>query len=192
MLLARLIDERTKRNRRALAVSLKHDPGIVALALGPPRTRNFIEDFFSGSSLPGTAHGVLTSPSTLIKEVFWVTSATTTCGSIARFFSALTIDSCTSAGVRFTARIAPAYGTLMLPELSTDWLGSCTKLPGRTPASDGMNKPPAAASKIVTLTTSPMPNLICSAGRRSVKICESPGAFVDSTSITCGVSFTRA
>src|SRR3954451_19307585 len=52
----------------------------------------------------------------------------------------------------------------MLPSLSTDWSGIVTKLPGRTPASDGINKPPAAASKIVTVTTSPMPNLILDGG----------------------------
>src|ERR1041385_7537340 len=53
----------------------------------------------------------------------------------------------------------------MLPSLSIVWLGSCTKLPGRTPASIGMNKPPAAASKIVTATVSPMPNSTGAGGR---------------------------
>jgi len=43
-------------------------------------------------------------------------------------------------------------------------LGSL-ELPGRTPASAGMNRPPAAASKMVTLTTSPIPNLISGGGR---------------------------
>jgi len=53
----------------------------------------------------------------------------------------------------------PAYGTVMLPLVSTIWSGSVTKLPGRAPASLGMKSPPASASKIVTLTTSPMPSV---------------------------------
>ena len=61
-----------------------------------------------------------------------------------------------SKGVRPLARIAPAYGTEILPCSSTAWFGIVTKLPARTPASD-VKSPPAAASKIVTLTISPIP-----------------------------------
>ena len=60
----------------------------------------------------------------------------------------------------------PAYGTVMLPSESTIWSGSVTKLPGRAPASLGRKSPPASASKIVTLTTSPMPRVILLGGRR--------------------------
>src|SRR3984893_8140664 len=48
----------------------------------------------------------------------------------------------------------------MLPSESTIWSGSVTKLPGRAPASLGRKSPPASASKIVTLTISPMPRVI--------------------------------
>jgi len=48
----------------------------------------------------------------------------------------------------------------MFPLVSTFWLGSVMKLPGLTPASIGIYKPPAAASKIETATLSPMPNVI--------------------------------
>ena len=40
----------------------------------------------------------------------------------------------------------------MFPLRSTAWLGMVMKLPGRTPASAGMNSPPELASKTVTLT----------------------------------------
>src|ERR1700737_2347328 len=72
----------------------------------------------------------------------------------------------TSNGVRPAARIVPAYGTVMLPLESTICSGSVTKLPGRAPASLGRKSPPASASKIVTLTTSPMPRVILLGGRR--------------------------
>src|ERR1700731_2201618 len=54
----------------------------------------------------------------------------------------------------------------MLPLESTVCSGSVTKLPGRAPASLGRKSPPASASKIVTLTTSPMPRVILLGGRR--------------------------
>ena len=57
----------------------------------------------------------------------------------------------------------------MFPLVSTFWLGSVMKLPGLTPDSIGIYKPPAAASKIETLTLSPMPNEISHGGRRSGK-----------------------
>ena len=40
----------------------------------------------------------------------------------------------------------------MLPLVSTAWFGSAIKLPGRTLASAGMKRPPAAASKTLTAT----------------------------------------
>ena len=45
-----LIDQRTKRNRGALAFAFKHHPSIKALAFGPARTRDLVEDFFAGGS----------------------------------------------------------------------------------------------------------------------------------------------
>ena len=75
------------------------------------------------------------------------------------------IACCTSEGVLPAARIVPAYGTVMLPLESTIWFGSVTKLPGRAPASLGTNSPPGG-SKIVTLTTSPMPSVILHGGGR--------------------------
>jgi hypothetical protein len=77
------------------------------------------------------------------------------------------IASCTSVGVRPRARIVPAYGTVMLPLVSTTWFGSVTKLPGRAFGSLGMKSPPGSASKIVMLTTSPMPSVICGGGREN-------------------------
>jgi hypothetical protein len=53
----------------------------------------------------------------------------------------------------------------MFPSESTIWFGSVTKLPGRAPASLGTNSPPGG-SKIVMLTTSPMPSVILHRGRR--------------------------
>src|SRR6202048_4195032 len=72
----------------------------------------------------------------------------------------------TSEGVRPAARIVPAYGTVMLPLESTIWSGSVTKSPGPAPPPLGRKTPPASASKIVTLTTSPMPRVILLGGRR--------------------------
>ena len=59
----------------------------------------------------------------------------------------------------------------MLPSESTIWSGSVTKLPGRAPASLGRKSPPASASKIVTLTASPMPRGILLGGRRENNRC---------------------
>ena len=58
----------------------------------------------------------------------------------------------------------------MNPLVSIGWFGSVTKFPGRTLASAGMNRPPAAASKMLTLMTSPIPNVISGGGRWSPKI----------------------
>src|ERR1700751_3926800 len=77
----------------------------------------------------------------------------------------------------------------MFPAVSIGWLGSVTKLPGRTPASSGMNKPPAAASKIVTLTTSPMPKVISGGGRLSPKVTAMPpGPYSPTASTTSGLN----
>ena len=111
---------------------------------------------------------------------------------MARFFSALTISVWTSPGVRPWARTAPAYGTVMLPALSTFWFGKVMKLPGRTPASNGMKRPPAAASKMVTLTTSPMPNRISGACGRCGKTVASRGVLCARTSRMSGLSLTSA
>src|SRR5208282_4291832 len=55
-----------------------------------------------------------------------------------------------------------------------------------------MNKPPAAASKIVTLTTSPMPNLISGGGRWSPNRAERVrGPYSSRVLTTPGVSVTR-
>src|SRR5262252_2036565 len=70
--------------------------------------------------------------------------------------------------------------------------GSVTKLPGRTPASIGMNRPPAAASKIVMVTTSPIPNLISGGGRLSGKVPAIPfGSYSARSLMTSGVILTR-
>src|SRR5262249_29370583 len=55
----------------------------------------------------------------------------------------------------------------MLPLVSTTWFGSVTKLPGRAPGSLGMKSPRGSASKIVTLTTSPIPSVIRGGGREN-------------------------
>ena len=78
----------------------------------------------------------------------------------------------------------------ILPLLSTSWFGRATKLPGRTLASPGINRPPAAASNIVTLTTSPTPNWKALGGRRSVKVFEIRGVYRASFSETSRVSLT--
>ena len=44
---------------------------------------------------------LFTSPMTVMSELFWVTNATTACGSIARFLMRATISCCTSAGVSY-------------------------------------------------------------------------------------------
>ena len=61
---------------------------------------------------------LFTSPITVISDVFWVTRATTTCGSIARFLIRSTIAFSTSAGVLPAAGTRPAYGTEMNPLVS--------------------------------------------------------------------------
>jgi hypothetical protein len=53
----------------------------------------------------------------------------------------------------------PAYGTVILPLVSTTWSGSVTKLPGRAGLARDQ-EPPGSASKIVMLTTSPIPSVI--------------------------------
>jgi hypothetical protein len=50
-----------------------------------------------------------------------------------------------------------------------------TKLPDREPASAGINNPPAADSKIVTLTMSPMPRRNPFGGVRLAKAVENRG-----------------
>src|ERR1051325_2062069 len=56
-----------------------------------------------------------------------------------------------------------------------------------------MNKPPAAASKIVTATVSPMPNNTGAGGRLSVKApARTAGSYSISASATSLLSFTRA
>src|SRR3954470_11580093 len=67
-----------------------------------------------------------------------------------------------------------------------------TKLPGRTPASPGMNNPPELASKMVTLRMSPMPNRISLGRLRSVKSVTSRGAALANTVATLGVTRTKA
>src|ERR1700681_868240 len=55
-----------------------------------------------------------------------------------------------------------------------------------------MKRPPAAASKIVTLTISPIPKWKARGGRRSVKEFENLGSYRPRLSTTSGVSLTRA
>src|SRR4029453_3092263 len=57
----------------------------------------------------------------------------------------------------------------MFPWMPTAWFGMVTKLPGRTPPSAGMNRPPEAASKTVTPRISPMPNVMSRGRRLSLK-----------------------
>src|SRR5580693_5476310 len=55
-----------------------------------------------------------------------------------------------------------------------------------------MKRPPAAASKIVTLTTSPTPKRMPVGGRRSVKVPASPlGSNCVSAETVAGVSLTK-
>jgi hypothetical protein len=78
----------------------------------------------------------------------------------------------------------------MLPLLSTFWFGSVMKLPGRTPASIGMKRPPAEASKMVTLTTSPTPNRISLGPGRDEKTRANLGRLAAKTSSFSGVRWT--
>src|ERR1700682_270942 len=55
-----------------------------------------------------------------------------------------------------------------------------------------MKRPPAAASKIVTLTISPIPKWKARGGRRSVKEFENLGSYRPRLSTTSGGSLTRA
>src|SRR5262249_42539727 len=65
-------------------------------------------------------------------------------------------------------------------------------IPGRTPASAGMNSPPEAASKIVTLTMSPSPKRISVGRLRSGNSPTSRGTALRKTSATLGVTRTNA
>src|SRR6266540_3450841 len=67
-----------------------------------------------------------------------------------------------------------------------------TKLPGRTPASPGINNPPEVASKIVTLTMSPMPKRISLGRRRSGNSATSLGDAFANALATLGVIRTKA
>src|SRR4029077_11525330 len=55
-----------------------------------------------------------------------------------------------------------------------------------------MKRPPAAASKIVTLTISPTPKWKAEGGRRSVKEFENLGSYRAKVSTVSGVSLTKA
>src|ERR1700676_162986 len=55
-----------------------------------------------------------------------------------------------------------------------------------------MKRPPAAASKIVTLTISPIPKWKARGGRRSVKEFENLGSYRARVSTTAGVRLTNA
>src|SRR6266496_6053508 len=66
------------------------------------------------------------------------------------------------------------------------------KLPGRTPASAGMNSPPELASKIVTPTTSPSPKRISFGRLRSGNSPTSRGDALANTLATLGVIRTKA
>src|SRR3954447_2321261 len=80
----------------------------------------------------------------------------------------------------------------MLPFSSTAWVGMVTKLPDRTPASAGINRPPAADSKIVTLTESPIPKRNVLGGVLAAKAVESLGVYRPSMRTTSGFNFTSA
>src|SRR3954447_19855872 len=80
----------------------------------------------------------------------------------------------------------------MLPFSSTAWVGMVTKLPARTPASAGINKPPAADSKIVTLTESPIPKRNDLGGVLAAKAVESLGVYCPRIRTTSGFRFTSA
>jgi hypothetical protein len=66
------------------------------------------------------------------------------------------------------------------------------KLPGRTPASEGMKSPPELASKMVTLRISPIPKRRVLGGRRSVKAVASLGLIFARTATTSAVTGTKA
>jgi hypothetical protein len=59
------------------------------------------------------------------------------------------------------------------------------KLPGRTPASAGMNSPPELASKMVTLRISPMPKVRFRGRLLAVKAV-SRGSALANTSVSAG------
>src|SRR4051794_13733317 len=80
----------------------------------------------------------------------------------------------------------------MLPFSSTAWVGMVTKLPERTPASAGINRPPAADSKIVTLTESPIPKRNVLGGVLAAKAVESLGVYRPRMRTTSGFKFTSA
>ena len=67
-----------------------------------------------------------------------------------------------------------------------------TKLPGRTPASAGMNSPPELASKIVTLTMSPMPKRMSFGRLRSGNSAMSRGTAFPKMLATLDVIRTKA
>jgi hypothetical protein len=77
---------------------------------------------------PSTATATVDLPKTLMRDVFWVTRARITCGSIARFLMALTMAACMCEGVFPAALIAPAYGIVIFPLVSIGWLGSRHKI----------------------------------------------------------------
>src|SRR4051812_24291710 len=80
----------------------------------------------------------------------------------------------------------------MFPCSSTAWVGMVTKLPDRTPASAGINSPPAADSKIVTLTESPTPKRNAFGGFLAAKAVESLGVYRPRMRTTSGFKFTSA
>src|SRR3954451_17702875 len=67
-----------------------------------------------------------------------------------------------------------------------------TKLPARTPASAGINRPPAADSKIVTLTESPIPKRNDLGGVLAAKAVESLGVNCPRMRTTSGFRLTIA
>src|SRR4051794_7357225 len=67
-----------------------------------------------------------------------------------------------------------------------------TKLPERTPASAGINRPPAADSKIVTLTESPIPKRNDLGGVLAAKAVESLGVYCPRMRTTSGFRLTSA
>ena len=101
MLFAGLIDQRAERNCCPSPVPLQYDPGVLALIFKAAGAGDHVEQTFARRLCWDPARGrvcaILISPTTVMSEVFWVTSATTACGSIARFLIRSTISCSTSA-----------------------------------------------------------------------------------------------
>ena len=110
---ARLIDQRAKRHRARRPWRSKHHPSVLALILQAAGPGDHVEQVLARRLRWNAARGecectLFTSPMTVMSEVFCVTSATTTCGSIARFLIRSTISCWTSDGVLPAAGTRPA------------------------------------------------------------------------------------